>query len=121
MSKNKLSVKNGIDCPERWMPLLSGKRIGLLTNPSGVDRSLRLTSDILHENTQLRYLFSPEHGVRGEHQAGARVDTYTDEKTGLPVLSLYSNGHHIPREVLQELDAVVFDIQDVGARFYTYI
>ena len=121
MSKNKLSVKNGIDCPERWLPLLSGKRIGLLTNPSGVDRSLRLTSDILHKNTQLRYLFSPEHGVRGEHQAGARVDTYTDEKTGLPVLSLYSNGHHIPREVLQELDAVVFDIQDVGARFYTYI
>lgn len=116
-----ISVYNGIDCPDVWRPLLSGKRAGLVTNPSGVDRSLRLTSDLLHEAGVLCCLFSPEHGVRGDRQAGDHVATYTDERTGLPVYSLYGGSHHIPREVMNTLDAVVFDIQDVGARFYTYI
>ena len=121
MNSEKLSVLNGIDRPELWLNCLQGKRIGLLTNPCGTDRSLRLTSDIIYEHHLLSCLFSPEHGVRGDRQAGAQVDTYTDEKTGLPVYSLYSNGHHIPREILDTLDAVAFDIQDVGARYYTYI
>lgn len=121
MYQNKLSVKNGIDRPELWRDALRGKRVGLLTNPCGVDRSLRLTSDLLYEAECLHCLFSPEHGVRGEQQAGAQVDNYTDAKTGLPVHSLYSNGHHIPPEVLRELDAVAFDVQDIGARYYTYV
>ena len=117
----KISVYNGIDRPEIWVDTLRGKRVGLLTNPSGVSRSLTLTSDILAEHGCLTYLFSPEHGVRGDRQAGAAVDTYTDEKTGLPVYSLFSNGHHIPDDILEQLDAVAFDIQDIGARYYTYI
>ena len=116
-----VSVYNGIDCPDVYLPVLAGKRTGLVTNPSGTDRSLRLTSDILHEAGVLTCLFSPEHGVRGDRQAGDHVATYTDERTGLPVYSLYGGSHHIPQEVLDTLDAVVFDIQDVGARFYTYI
>lgn len=113
-------VLNGIDQPEVYLPILKDLRFGLITNPSGVDRSLRLSSDILHQSGALTCLFSPEHGVRGDRQAGAKVDTYVDPITGLPVHSLYSNGHHIPAEVLDTLDAVAFDIQDVGARYYTY-
>ncbi len=119
---SKRTIYNGIDRPALWKPLLAGKRIGLITNPSGVDRDLRLTSDILFEQGNLVCLFSPEHGVRGERQAGDRVDTYTDAKTHLPVYSLYgSDCKHIRREIIEGLDALVFDIQDVGARFYTYI
>ncbi len=118
---SKRAVYNAIDCPDAWQPLLAGKRIGLITNPSGVDRALRLTSDILYESGHLTCLFSPEHGVRGDKQAGDAIGTYIDEATGLPVYSLYGADHHIDPAVLSELDAVAFDIQDVGARFYTYI
>ena len=118
----KQRILNAVDRPEVWKRVLSGKRYGLVTNPSGVDRSLRLTADLLYEAGGLVCLFSPEHGVRGDRQAGADVSTYTDERTGLPVYSMYGKGgHHIPETVLSSLDAVVFDIQDVGARFYTYI
>ncbi|MBQ7337892.1 MAG: DUF1343 domain-containing protein [Clostridia bacterium] len=121
MNHTHVAVFNAIDRPSLWKELLRGKRVGLVTNPSGVDRSLRLTSDILHENGCLTCLFSPEHGVRGDRQAGAKVDFYTDAQTGLPVYSLYSQGHHIPKDISDTLDAVAFDIQDVGARYYTYI
>lgn len=120
MTKRK--IFNGIDRPEIWISFLKGKKIGLITNPSGVDRELRLTSDILFESGNLSCMFSPEHGVRGDKQAGDHIDTYTDDLTGLPVYSLYGNGsHHIKPEILDTLDALAFDIQDVGARFYTYI
>lgn len=121
MTQTKLSVKNGIDRPELWLDALRGKRVGLMTNPCGVDRSLTLSSDLLHKAGCLTCLLSPEHGVRGDRQAGAQVDSYVDRKTGLPVYSLYSSGHRIPTEVLSTLDAVAFDVQDVGARFYTYV
>lgn len=117
----KRTVFNGVDRPRLWKSALSGKRVGLVTNPSGVDRNLRLTSDVLYESGCLVALFSPEHGVRGDRQAGDHVDTYTDEKTSLPVYSLYGGSHNISEEVMSTLDAIVFDIQDVGARFYTYI
>ena len=118
----KQQVLNAIDRPELWIPALRGKRVGLITNPSGVSRELRLTSDILWSEGLLTCLFSPEHGVRGDLQAGDNVETYTDSRTGLPVHSLYGKGkRHIPTEVMEGLDAVAFDIQDVGARFYTYI
>ena len=76
----KRTVFNGVDRPRLWKSALSGKRVGLVTNPSGVDRNLRLTSDVLYESGCLVALFSPEHGVRGDRQAGDHVDTYTDEK-----------------------------------------
>ena len=117
----KQKVYNGIDRPDEWKSVLEGKRIGLITNPSGVDREGRLTSDILFDEGLLTCLFSAEHGVRGDKQAGEKVDFYTDEKTGLPVYSLYGGVKHISPEILEGLDAVAFDIQDVGARFYTYI
>ncbi len=118
---NKRVIYNAIDRPEAWGPLLADRRVGLVTNPSGVDRELRLTSDILFEAGCLACMFSPEHGVRGDRQAGEHIDTYTDQLTGLPVHSLYGHSNHIDPDVLRDLDAVAFDVQDVGARFYTYI
>ena len=118
---NKLKVSNAIDRPDVWKKVLAGKRVGLLTNPSGVDRDLCLTSDILHENGMLACLFSPEHGVRGDMQAGVKIETYTDPKTGVPAYSLYGASKNVPPEVMETIDAIAFDIQDVGARFYTFM
>ena len=117
----KRKVFNAIDRPDVWKKVLAGKRVGLLTNPSGVDRDLRLTSDILHENGMLTCLFSPEHGVRGDMQAGVKIETYTDPKTGVPAYSLYGASKNVAPEVMDTIDAIAFDIQDVGARFYTFI
>ena len=117
----KRKVFNAIDRPDVWKKVLAGKRVGLLTNPSGVDRDLRLTSDILHESGMLTCLFSPEHGVRGDMQAGVRIENYIDPKTGVPAYSLYGASKNVAPEVMDTIDAIAFDIQDVGARFYTFM
>jgi len=116
-------VKCGADrlAGGEYLSVLQGKRIGLITNPTGVDSSLRSSIDILNGISALKILFAPEHGVRGDLQAGVKMQNYTDKKTGLPVYSLYGGVHHIPKDIMETLDAVVFDVQDVGARFYTYL
>lgn len=103
--------------------LLKGKRVGLITNPTGVDSRLNSIVDKLHEDPdiQLTALYGPEHGVRGDAQAGQYVEYYVDEKTGLPVYSLYGKTRKPTPDMLKDVDALVFDIQDVGSRFYTYI
>lgn len=115
------TIQNGIDRLSDILPTISGARIGLITNPTGIDKNFRSTIDLLHDQGLLKCLFSPEHGVRGDLQAGAEVSFYTDSKTNLPVYSLYGSSPHISAELLQSLDVVAFDIQDVGARFYTYL
>lgn len=117
----KQTVKSGIDRLAAILPDITGARIGLITNPTGIDKSFRSTIDLLHEQGLLCCMFSPEHGVRGDLQAGAEVLSYTDSITNLPVYSLYGHTPHIPQEILDSLDIVAFDIQDVGARFYTYM
>jgi uncharacterized protein YbbC (DUF1343 family) len=103
--------------------ILEGKRIGLITNPTGVDRDLKSTIDILFEakNIQLVALFGPEHGVRGDVHAGDKVDNASDPKTGLPVYSLYGKTRKATPEMLQGIDVLVYDIQDIGCRSFTYI
>ncbi|AJO21362.1 DUF1343 domain-containing protein [Weizmannia coagulans] len=103
--------------------LLKGKRVGLITNPTGVDQSLNSIVDRFARNPDIHLtaLFGPEHGVRGSADAGAYVPFYTDSKTGLPVYSLYGETKKPTPEMLKDVDVLVFDIQDVGARFYTYI
>ena len=103
--------------------ILEGKRVALLTNPSGVDRQMRSTIDILYDapNVNLVRLFGPEHGVRGNVYAGDPVYDSVDESTGLPVYSLYGAYRSPSDEMLQGLDVVVYDIQDVGVRSYTFI
>jgi uncharacterized protein YbbC (DUF1343 family) len=103
--------------------LIEGKRVGLITNPTGVDQNLNSIVDILHNDpdVELTALYGPEHGVRGSAQAGEYVEYYIDEKTGLPVYSLYGKTKKPTPEMLENIDVLLFDIQDVGTRFYTYI
>ena len=115
-------VRNGIDRIKEFDKVLAGKRLGLITSVSGVDCSLRSTIDILAQEYQLAVLFSPEHGVRGNVDAGGEVETYTDSYTGIPVYSLYrKESKRLTREMLKEIDAVVYDIQDLGVRYYTFV
>ena len=117
-------VRPGIEVLERMgFAPLKGKRVGLVTNPSGVDRNLRSTIDILYnaDGVELVALFGPEHGVRGNVYAGGKVSDVTDPATGLPVYSLYGATRKPTPEMLEGIDAMVYDIQDVGARSYTFI
>lgn len=103
--------------------LLKGKRVGLVTNPTGVDRNLKSTVDILFEapDVQLVALYGPEHGVRGDIPAGEKVENQVDVKTGLKVHSLYGKTRKPTPEMLQGIDVLVYDIQDIGCRSYTFI
>ena len=118
------TVKTGLEVlVESDFAVLQGKSVGLVTNPTGVDRNLNSTVDILFNapGVKLVALFGPEHGVRGDIQAGGYVAQATDAKTGLPIYSLYGSTRKPTAKMLQGLDAVVYDIQDNGCRSYTFI
>ena len=106
-----------------YIQLVSGKRIGLVTNQSGVDRSLVPTVDRLANDSRVSLirLFGPEHGIRGEVPAGEKVDDGRDPQTGVPVVSLYGKDRKPSKAALEGVDILMFDIQDVGSRTYTYI
>ena len=115
-------VLAGIDVLERdGFKQLSGMRVGLVTNHTGRNRSGRPTIDVLHKapGVKLVALFSPEHGIRG--LADEKISDSKDEATGLPIYSLYGETRRPRAEHLKDLDALIFDIQDIGTRFYTYI
>ncbi|GKX29736.1 hypothetical protein SH1V18_22160 [Vallitalea longa] len=114
-------VRNGIDNISEIDDILKNKRIGLITNPTGVNKNLEPTIDIINRNYNLCCLYSPEHGVRGNIQAGAKVESYIDEETNKPVKSLYGKNKNLTPDMLEDIDIMIFDIQDVGARFYTYL
>jgi len=115
-------VQPGIEVlRENNFDLLQGKRVGLVTNPTGVDSHLRSTIDILHEHVNLTALYGPEHGVRGNFSAGDHVLDQVDPQTGIPVFSLYGKSRKPGPEVLENVDVIVYDIQDIGVRSYTYI
>ena len=118
------TVYTGLEMLERYgFEELLGKRVGLVTNPSGVDRNLRSTIDILFEAPEVNLvaLYGPEHGVRGDVWAGDHVSDTRDPKTGLPVFSLYGGTREPTPEMLKGIDVMVYDIQDVGTRSYTFI
>jgi len=117
-------VQFGIDTLlKEKIELVRGKRIGLVTNHTGVTTSLEWTVDVLHDHPQvnLTCLFGPEHGIRGDVQDAGTINTFTDLRTGLRVFSLYGEQYKPTSDMLTGLDALVYDIQDVGARYYTYI
>lgn len=117
-------VETGIDVliADGFRPLI-GKRVGLITNPTGVTADLRSTVDVLAgaDRVDLVALYGPEHGVRGDIHAGDRIDDARDPATGLPVYSLYGRTRKPTPEMLAGLDVLVYDIQDIGSRSYTYI
>lgn len=102
---------------------LEGKRVGLITNPTGVDNNLKSTVDILFEapNVNLVALYGPEHGVRGDVHAGDKVDNSVDPATGVKVYSLYGKTRKPTKEMLKDIDVLVYDIQDIGCRSFTFI
>ena len=118
------AVRTGIEVlRSRDFDILKGKRVGLVTNPSGVDRYLKSTVDILYNapGVELVALYGPEHGVRGDVYAGGKVTDTKDSATGLPVYSLYGETRKPTSAMLEGIDVMVYDIQDVGVRSYTFI
>ncbi len=119
-----IKIKTGIEVlKDNNFKQLQGKRVGLITNPTGVDNNLKSTIDILHEapGVELVALYGPEHGVRGDVHAGDKVSDFNDPNTGVPVHSLYGATRKPTPEMLEGLDVLVYDIQDIGCRSYTYI
>jgi uncharacterized protein YbbC (DUF1343 family) len=117
-------VKPGIDVlRDRGFDILKGKRVGLITNPTGVTSDLQSSIDILFNSPDVKLvaLYSPEHGIRGDLEAGKEINGYNDPRTGLPVYSLYGKTRRPTQEMLQNIDVLVYDIQDIGVRSYTFI
>ena len=114
-------ILSGLDRLEMADPVMKGKRIGLMTNQTGIDRQFHSGIDLLHARYRLTALFAVEHGIRGDVQAGATYETQPDPVTGVPVWAVYGNTHRLTKEMLDAFDVFCFDMQDVGARFYTYL
>jgi uncharacterized protein YbbC (DUF1343 family) len=111
----------GAERMESYLPSLDGKSVAIVANHTSLVDDQHIVDTLLTRGVHIRKIFSPEHGFRGDKDAGELVHTYVDGKTGLPVISLYGKRKKPKKEDLQDIDVVVFDIQDVGVRFYTYI
>ena len=111
----------GAERMEQYLPLLKGKRIGLFANQTSVVGNTLLVDTLQKSGINIVAIFGPEHGFRGTADAGEKVGNYVDEKTGIPVISLYGSKNKPSPEDLQNVDILLFDLQDVGTRFYTYI
>ncbi len=117
-------VKPGIDVLlAEQLDLVKGKNVGLITNPTGVNSQLQSTIDLLynHPAVNLVAIFGPEHGARGNVHAGDKIDDIVDEKTGIRIFSLYGKNRKPSQEMLENVDVLIYDIQDIGCRSYTYI
>jgi uncharacterized protein YbbC (DUF1343 family) len=135
----KEGIKTGAENSNSYLPLLKDKRVGIVTNQAGIIRKINVISRALPENTtlettneslvdflieqniNLQKIYAPEHGFRGTADAGELIVDGKDTKTNLPIISLYGNNKKPKPEQLEGIDIIVFDLQDVGARFYTYI
>ena len=120
-NENKEKVYLGIDLIDENIEIFKGKKVGLITNATGINSNYKSTIDILYEKVNLVALFAPEHGIRGANAAGGTVTNETDPVTGLTVYSLYGSTQKPTKEMMDKIDIMCIDIQDVGARFYTYI
>lgn len=117
-----LALKTGAENYKEYLPLLANKKIGIVTNPTGIVENKKHLVDFLLDNkVDLQKIYAPEHGFRGTADAGEVIKDGKDIQTNLPIISLYGNNKKPKPEQLADIDIVIFDIQDVGARFYTYI
>ncbi len=114
-------IKTGAEQPEQYLPMLHNKSAGLVVNHTSRVGEVHLVDYLLEQNVNVVSIFAPEHGFRGDAPAGKKIDDAIDPKTGLSVISLYGNNRKPKPEHLSELDLLIFDIQDVGCRFYTYL
>lgn len=113
--------KTGAEQTELYLPLLKGKRVGMVVNPTSIIGKTTTVDSLLKRGVKIVKIFGPEHGFRGNASAGMHVDNETDAKTGIKVVSLYGKQSTPSKENLADIDVMIFDIQDVGVRFYTYI
>lgn len=120
MTVYKTGLENFLD--DKYQ-IVKGKRVGLVTNHTGLTTDLKSNVDLFHAHPEIELvkLFGPEHGVRGNVTAGGKVSDSRDKKTGLPVISLYGENKKPSPEMLNDIDTLIFDIQDLGVRFYTYV
>lgn len=118
-SKNSIVV--GAQQYKKYLPLLKEKRVGLVVNQTSVVKQRHLVDSLLAQNVNITKIFAPEHGFRGDHDAGAYVKNAVDGKTGIPLISIYGKNKKPSQAALADVDVIIFDIQDVGVRFYTYI
>ncbi len=115
------TLRLGAERTEIYVPLLSGKSVGIVSNHTSRIGSVHLVDSLLSLNITIKTIFSPEHGFRGEAEAGAIIQNGKDTKTGLPIVSLHGKHKKPPKDQISKLDVIIFDVQDVGTRFYTYI
>ena len=114
-------VKTGAESTEQYLPMLENKRVGIVANHTSLVEGTHLVDTLLALGVNVKRIFTPEHGFRGTADAGEKISTVEDEKTGLPLVSLYGDRLKPRDEDVEGLDIIIFDIQDVGVRFYTYI
>ncbi len=124
--KNQIKVEQppiqiSAERTSKYLPLLKNKKVGIVANQTSLIKNTHLVDSLLKLEINVVKVFSPEHGFRGKADAGEKVSSDTDAKTGLPIISLYGKNKKPSKEQVTDLDVIVFDIQDVGARFYTYI
>lgn len=116
-----LSITTGAEQIEQYLPFLRGKRIGLLVNTTSMIGDQHLVDVLRNKKVNIQTIFAPEHGFRGDADAGEDVKNAVDPSTGIPIISIYGAKKGPTREDLANIDIVIFDVQDVGARFYTYL
>ena len=114
-------VMPGANNLSQYLPLLKGKQVGVFANQTSIVGGTHLVDTLLSKGINIKVIFGPEHGFRGTADAGEKVGNYVDEKTGIPVISLYGSKRRPSFQDLEGVDIVLFDIQDVGVRFYTFI
>lgn len=119
--RHENQLRTGADQTEKYLAYLKGKRVGILANPTTIIGKKHLVDSLLTRGIHIVKVFGPEHGFRGNASAGAKVNDETDSATGVPVVSLYGAKSKPSAEDLSDVDIMIFDVQDVGCRFYTYI
>lgn len=123
LASNIEKIITGAECMDEYIPLIKGKRIGMVVNHTSTigNKQKHLVDALLDQHINIIKVFAPEHGFRGNADAGEKVNDAKDSSTGLPIISLYGKNKKPTPEQLHDIDILIFDIQDVGARFYTYI
>ena len=119
--KANQTIKTGAEQTEKYLPLLKGKRVGMVVNPTSIIGAATSVDSLLKRGVKIQKIFGPEHGFRGDASAGVVVNDAVDAKTGIKAVSLYGKHSTPTKEDLADIDIMIFDIQDVGVRFYTYI
>ncbi|HNQ83697.1 MAG TPA: DUF1343 domain-containing protein [Bacteroidales bacterium] len=115
------AIRTGAERSDVYVPLLKGKRVGIVCNQNSRIGTTHLVDYLLESGVKIEKIFAPEHGIRGDVEAGGTIDHGTDERTGIRIVSLYGSNKKPAQQDLAGLDLIIFDIQDVGVRFYTYI